>query len=154
MSLLAKKKRNGGLPSLRSNLDELFDMDRFFDESNWQMPTLTKKMQQVPATNIKELDHEYLLELAAPGLKKDDFGIDVKDNMLEIEVEREEDKNEEEENFTRREYNYTAFYRSFSLPENVIADQIKAEYRDGLLKVHLPKSKEDKAKNAKRISVS
>ena len=155
MTLLEKKKqRNGGVPSLRSNLDELFDFGHMFDEENWPLPFRGKKMQQVPATNIRELEKEYLLELAAPGLKKDDFELDVDDKMLEIQVKREEEKEDSNDNFTRREYNYTSFYRSFSLPENVIVDKIKAEYKDGLLKVHLPKQKLEKKRKSQRISIN
>jgi len=155
MALLERKKqRNGGLPSLRSNLDELFDFGHLFDEPNWNLPMSGRKTQQVPATNIQELDKEYLLELAAPGLKKDDFKLDVDENMLEIQVEHEEEKSESEDSFTRREFNYTSFYRSFRLPENILHDKIKAEYKEGLLRVHLPKKKPDEKKKSQRISIS
>jgi HSP20 family protein len=150
-----KKRENGGLiPSLRSNLNELFDMDRFLDEPFFETPFWNnRKFNRVPAANIKETKKEFIVEIAAPGMHKKDFHIDIENNMLEIKVEKEIEKEEKDVDFTRREYDYTAFYRAFDLPEHVIEDKIKAEYIDGILKVHLPKSMETKKKKAKEIAV-
>lgn len=153
MALLEKRKTEGLLPSLRSNFDELFDFERFFDEPGLRLPWNNGRLNKVPATNIREMDKEFVVELAAPGLTKKDFHVDVDDNILEIKVEKEEERKEEREKYTRKEYDYRAFYRSFTLPENVQGDKIKAEYKDGLLKVHLPKSPEAKKKPSKEISV-
>ena len=153
MTQLEKRRAKEGLmPSLRSSFDDLFDMDRFFD-GGLRWPAMTGKMLHVPATNIRELDNEFLVEVAAPGLNKKDFVVDIEDDVLEIKVEKEEEKKEKEEQYTRREYDYRAFYRSFTLPDSVQADKIKAEYKEGVLKVHLPKSADVKKKPAKQISI-
>lgn len=152
---LIKKKGNGGLiPSLRSNLNELFDMDRFLDEPFFETPFWNgRRFNKVPAANIRETEKEYLVEIAAPGMHKKDFHIDIDNKMLEIKVEKEAEKEEKGIEFTRKEYDYTAFYRAFDLPENVKEDNIKAEYTNGILKVHLPKMAATKKKMAKEIAV-
>lgn len=152
---LIKKRGNGGLiPSLRSNLNELFDMDRFLEEPFFETPFWnSRRFTRVPAANIKETSKEFLVEVAAPGMTKKDFHIDIENKMLEIRVEKEMEKEQKDVDFTRKEYDYTAFYRAFDLPENVLEDKIKAEYVDGVLKVHLPKSMETKKKKAKEIAV-
>jgi HSP20 family protein len=150
-----KKRTNGGLiPSLRNNLTELFDMDHFLDEPFFETPFWNgRKFNKVPAANIKETKKEFIVEIAAPGMNKKDFHIDIENKMLEIKVEKEIEKEDKDVDFTRKEYDYTAFYRAFDLPEHVFEDKIKAEYIDGILKVHLPKSMETKKKKAKEIAV-
>ena len=152
---LIKRSGNGGLiPSLRSNLNELFDMDRFLEEPFFETPFWNgRRFSRVPAANIKETEKEFLVEVAAPGMNKKDFHIDIDNKMLEIKVEKEEEKEEKDVDFTRKEYDYTAFYRSFNLPDNVKEDKIKAEYINGVLKVHLPKTVESKKKKVKEIAV-
>lgn len=142
------------MPSLRSNFDELFDFDRFFDDTPIRFPNWDRmRFTQVPATNIREMDDEFVVEVAAPGLSKKDFHVNIDDNLLEINVEKEKETKEDEDKYTRREYDYRAFYRSFTLPKDVIADKIKAEYKDGLLKVRLPKAHKTQKKPMKQISV-
>lgn len=155
MSLL--KSRSGELmPSWRSNLSELFDFDRFFlDQPFSNFPAMdTLRVSRIPATNIRESENEFILELAAPGMKKKDFHVDIDNGMLEIKVEKEEEIKKEEPRFTRREYNYNAFYRSFTLPETVDGEKIKAEYEEGVLKIHLPKLPDAKKRPVKEITVS
>lgn len=96
----------------------------------------------VPAVNITENKDDFAVSLAAPGMKKDDFNIDVEGNMLTISCGKEEKKEEKEAKFTRREYNYSSFSRSFTLPEEVMKDKIEARYEDGILKLVLPKKEE------------
>lgn len=100
----------------------------------------------IPAVNITEEKDEYKVSLAAPGLKKDDFNIDIEGNLLTISCEKEENKEEQKARHTRREYNYSSFSRSFTLPEDVKQDKIEAGYADGVLLLHLPKK--DEAKKA------
>ncbi len=139
---------------MRSEFSELFDFDRFFDQPLMNFPYAeTGRFSRMPATNIKELDDEFIVELAAPGLKKKDFHVDIDNGMLEIKVEKEEESKEEKELFTRREYSYNAFYRAFNLPETVDGNKIKAEYEEGILKVHLPKTPDAKKKPVKEIAV-
>ncbi|HTS43622.1 MAG TPA: Hsp20/alpha crystallin family protein [Puia sp.] len=103
----------------------------------------------VPATNITETKDEYKVSVAAPGLKKSDFKIDVEGNMLTISSEREDTKEEKDARYTRKEYSYSSFNRSFTLPEEVNQDKIEASYEDGVLRLTLPKKEE-----AKRVSLS
>jgi len=105
---------------------------------------LLGRTMEIPAVNITELKDEYMVSLAAPGLKKDDFKIDVEGNMLTISCEKEERKEEKEAKFTRKEYNYTSFERSFTLPDEVNKEKIEARYEDGILKLALPKKEEVK----------
>lgn len=102
------------------------------------------KTMTVPAVNITESKDEFLVAVAAPGMKKDDFKIDIDGNMLTISCEKEEKKEEKEQRFTRKEYNYTSFSRSFTLPDDVNKDKIEARYEDGILKMSLPKKEEVK----------
>lgn len=107
----------------------------------------------VPAVNITEQKDNYLVSLAAPGLKKEDFKIDVDGNMLTISSEKEETKEEKDKKFTRKEYNYSSFSRSFTLPEEINKEKIEAKYEDGVLKITLPRKEEAKVSSAKQISV-
>jgi HSP20 family protein len=107
-----------------------------------------------PAVNITDKKNQYEVSVAAPGLKKNDFNIDVEDNMLTISCEREENKEEKDERYTRKEYSYSSFSRSFTLPEEVIKEKIEATYEDGVLRITLPKMEETKkAALSKHITV-
>ncbi len=110
---------------------------------------LTSRLLNVPAVNITERKDDYLVSLAVPGLKKEDFKIDVEGNLLTISSEKEEQKEEEDERYTRKEYNYSSFERSFTLPDEVNQDKIDARYQGGVLKLSLPKKEE-----AKRMAIS
>ena len=105
-----------------------------------------------PAVNILEDEKQFTLELAAPGLKKDDFNINLDNNTLTISKESKEEKEEVKDNYTRKEFVYNSFSRSFRLPKFILAEKIKAEYKDGILKVSLPK--DEKATLTRQISVN
>jgi HSP20 family protein len=107
----------------------------------------------MPAVNITENNDEYKVTLAAPGMKKDDFKIDVEGNMLTISSEKEESKEEKEKRFTRKEYNYSSFSRSFTLPEEINKEKIEASYEEGILKIALPRKEEVKKLTSKKIAV-
>lgn len=108
----------------------------------------------VPAVNVIENKDEYKVTLAAPGLKKSDFEIDVEGNMLTIKSEKEESKEEKDQDYTRKEFSYTSFSRSFSLPDDVRQDKIEASYEDGILKIALPKREDAKMKGvSKHIAI-
>ena len=111
------------------------------------------RTMNVPAVNITEHKDEYLVSLAAPGLKKEDFKLDVDGNMLTISSQKEESKEEKEKRFTRREYRYSSFSRSFTLPEEINKEKIEAKYDDGVLKISLPRKEEAKKPAAKQILV-
>lgn len=110
---------------------------------------LTSRVLNVPAVNITENKDEFMVSLAIPGMKKEDFNIDIEGNMLTISSEKEESKEEKEEKYTRKEFNYSSFSRSFSLPDEVNMEKIDARYVDGVLKLSLPKKEE-----AKKIATS
>lgn len=96
----------------------------------------------VPAMNVSEDKDNYKVSMAAPGLKKNDFKIDVEGNVLTISAETEEKKEEKNGRFSRQEYNYSSFSRSFNLPETIRRDKIEAHYEDGVLSLKLPKKEE------------
>ena len=106
----------------------------------------------IPAVNIKEEEKIFLLELAAPGLKKDDFKISVEKNMLTISSEGNTENDETAETYTRKEFGFNKFNRSFKISEDILVDEIKATYVDGILKVSLPKNVE--AKLSREIKIA
>ena len=122
--------------------------NEWFDNGNLWGRTLN-----MPAVNITEHKDDYLVSLAVPGMKKDDFKIDVDGNMLTISSEKEESKEEKEKKYTRKEYNYFSFRRSFTLPEEINKEKIEAKYEDGVLKISLPRKEEAKKLLAKHIAV-
>lgn len=107
----------------------------------------------VPAVNIKDEKDKYLLEIAAPGMKKEDFKIDLEDSVLTISSEKKEENKEKEDNYTRREFVYSSFSRSFTLPKTVKVDKIKANYSNGILSLTLPK-RDEELKLARQIEIS
>ena len=107
----------------------------------------------VPAVNVKEVDNAFHLELAAPGLKKEDLKINVENNTLTIAYRPEEKAEESAPKFTRHEFGFNAFERSFRLPKTVNANEIKATYTDGTLTVELPKIEVKEEKLVKEIAI-
>ncbi len=138
---LVKRTHSRSMPSI---FDELFTPDWF---GGFNISEATKNL---PAVNIKETDTSFSLELAAPGLNKEDFQIELEDDLLTIASEREHSHEEKEEKFTRKEFSFHAFKRSFTLPETVDRGAIKANYENGVLLIELPKLKEAQ-KEAKRL---
>jgi HSP20 family protein len=106
-----------------------------------------------PAANVKESDKEFTIELAVPGKSKEDFKIDLDQNLLTISSEQKENKEEKTENYTRKEYSYQSFRRSFRLPETADEQETSANYTDGILKIVIPK-KDSKKQSAKTITIS
>jgi HSP20 family protein len=112
--------------------------------NEWFDGGLFGKMLTVPAVNITENKERFELSVAVPGMKKDDFTIDVDGNLLTISAEKEINKEEKEEKMTKQEYNYSSFTRTFTLPDDVKKEDIEARYIDGVLKLALPKKEEAK----------
>lgn len=112
------------------------------------------KTLTIPHVNVSEVEDSYTLSLAVPGMTKKDFIIDVEGNMLTISAEKEENKEEKEKSYARREYNYSSFSRSFTLPEEVVQNKIEASYQDGILKIILPKNEKEAKKIHKAIAVN
>lgn len=146
-------KSNGSLfPTIPSLFDDFLTRD-WLDSSlaNWRVTGAT-----LPAVNVMETNDDFRIEVAAPGMKRNDFKVELDNNILTISSGRE-DKSEEKDshgNYTRREFSYQSFQRSFTLPENkVLGDKITARYVDGILYVTVPKSEDAKVKPAKQIAV-
>jgi HSP20 family protein len=103
-----------------------------------------RMISRVPAVNISESEGNYHIELAAPGLKKEDFKINLDKNVLSISAEQELEEKDEKKNYSRREYSYNSFVRSFDLPDSVDQSNIEAEYQNGVLKINVAKREEAK----------
>lgn len=138
------------LPTFPSWIDEVINKNfgtEFMSNFNIGMT--------LPAVNVLDTANDYLVEMAVPGLKKSDFNISLDNLLLLISAEvKSEYENVDNENYTRREFGYSSFKRTFTLPESVETDKISAKYDDGILKVTLPKREEAKKKPLKNIKVS
>lgn len=141
---LAKKTTN--IPSFFGSMDEFF---KPWNEWFGQEP----RSAYWPAVNITENKDVFEVALAVPGMKKEDFRIDIEGNMLSISSEKEESMEEKEKKFTRKEYSYSSFNRSFTLPDEINREKIEATYVDGVLKLMLPRKEEAKKTTAKHIAV-
>jgi HSP20 family protein len=127
--------------------------DDFFKPWNELFDNGWMRSINVPAVNITEEKDRYMVSMAAPGLKKGDFNIDVDGNLLTISSEKEDSTEEKNKKFTRKEYSYSSFSRSFTLPEEIRKDMIEAKYDDGVLKITLPRKAEANTPAAKHIAV-
>lgn len=146
MSTLAK--RNGGFwPKM---IQDFFGADPFAWDEKFGFP---EKAIEVPSANVIENDKEFKLELSAPGFDKKDFKVEVNDGILSISAEKEQKKEEEKENYRKKEFSYSSIRRSFSLPENTMEDKIDAKYDNGILKVLIPKNEKVENKSKKAITV-
>ncbi|MFC4221028.1 Hsp20/alpha crystallin family protein [Flagellimonas marina] len=147
---VAKSNSNSlTFPMWSSWIDELF---------NRELPSVfTSNFNSgltLPKVNIRETKDSYYVDMAVPGLKKSDFTLDLDNQVLSISAETNEQNQENEDNHIRREFGYASFKRSFSLPETVNEDKIKAEYKDGILSIHLPKKEEAIKKPARSIKIA
>lgn len=153
MNLITRSRLN--TPTLLSDWlspSTLLDRD-FFDMDPELFPA--RLGVNMPSANIIEKPKEFLIELAAPGLERKDFNIEIDNHVLSISAEKEEKKEKKEENgYVRKEYSFNSFCRSFTLPENVKEGNIDAKYDNGVLKVTIPKMKETAVKPAHKIPVA
>ena len=108
----------------------------------------------VPSANVTETPKEYLVELAVPGLERKDFKVEIDNHILMVSSEKKEEKKVEMEGYTKREFSYNSFSRSFALPDNVKEGNIDAKYLDGILKISIPKREVTVTKPTREISVS
>ena len=151
MTLL--RRRETRFPAFPS----LFDDFMTRDISDWFSTNFSTTGTTLPAVNIREDDKEYVVELAAPGMTKKDFNIELENDILTITSERKDEveNKDEEGNFYRKEFSYQSFQRSFRFPQDVVnAEKINANYKDGILKLSLPKIEEKKTKPRKQIAIS
>ena len=147
------KTNNGRVSeySLPTILDDFFKRDAF----NWGS-NFANSGTSLPAVNIKETAENFEVEMAAPGMQKKDFKIELEGHTLTISSEKKDSHQQKEgESFNRKEFSYQSFYRKFHLPQNVVdADKIKAKYENGLLQLEIPKRDEAKQKPARLIEIS
>lgn len=132
------------MPYISDIFNDMFD----------NMITPDFRRSTVPGVNIVETDESYKLQLAAPGLTKDDFKINVENDVLTISAEQKSATSETKEKYTRKEFYYGSFFRSFTLPEMVAVENISASYENGIMVVILPKKDEAKPKAPREIKIS
>jgi HSP20 family protein len=147
-------KRNNGRVSdysMPSIWDDFFNRDVF----NWGT-NYANTGNSMPAVNIKETSETFQVEMAAPGMEKKDFKIELDGHTLTISSEKQNEQEQKDgENYNRREFSYQSFFRTFHLPKEVVdADKIKASYENGLLRLEIPKKEEAKQKPARLIDIS
>jgi len=131
-------------------IDDLFNVNPF-------QPVLANTITSgvaVPKVNVRETKDDYFVDMAVPGMKKEDFNIDVDKDVLSVSAEVKKETENDKDNFTRREFGYTSFKRTFTLPDSIDDDKIKAKYEDGILSIQLPKREEAKPKPARTIKIS
>jgi HSP20 family protein len=145
--MLAKRNENY-LPSF---------FDRFLNNElmDWGHSNFSSTNTSLPAVNVKETDDDFVIELAAPGMDKNDFKINFKNNVLTISSERKNQNEEKTDNYTRKEFSYQSFQRSFTVSDNaVLGDKISAKYNNGILNITLPKREELKPQPEREIKIS
>jgi HSP20 family protein len=131
------------VPGLLDNF--LNDVDLFADN---------RFASTLPAVNIKEDGNAFTIELAAPGLKKEDFKINLDEKLLTISTSQKEESEEKNDTYTRKEFSYSSFSRSFRLPKTVDIDKVEATHENGILYLSLPKKEEAKPKEPRLIAIS
>ena len=109
--------------------------------------------RSIPSVNVVETENDYRIEVAAPGLDKKDFNVDIENNILTISSQQDNKQTDDDKNYIRREFNYFAFKRSFSLPEHADQDKISATHMNGILEVVIPKREEAREKPNRKIEV-
>ena len=145
-------KKNEEYPSLLTELlspNSLFSRDWFDLDANF--PSCLGI--NIPPVNIADTDKKYTLDIAVPGLDRKDFTIEVKDHLLTISADKKEDVKKEKNEYALKEYSFDSFCRSFTLPEDIKEDKIMATYKDGILKIIIPKEHKEKEKLTHKISV-
>ena len=149
---IVKRANNNWMNDMPSLFDNRFSNDFF----NWGLGNYSNTNTSLPAVNIRETGDAFEVEMAVPGMTKEDFRVELDNNMLTISSERKM-KNEEKDGdrYTRREFSYQSFQRSFQLPKDVVdADKIEARYDNGLLHLVIPKKEEVKKRPPRTIQIS
>jgi HSP20 family protein len=137
--------------------NDLFDTGNLFTPRMWDFDNDLMDAsfaRSIPSVNIIENNVDFKIDVAAPGLDKKDFKISVENNILSVSAEKSKETKTEKENFTRREFSYSNFTRSFRLPENCLPEKIDARYESGILHLSLPKKEVSVSKNPRIIKVS
>jgi HSP20 family protein len=146
--------KRGGWPY--SDMPGLFNDFFSRDLWNWGLENNSTTNTSIPSINVKETNNHYEVELAAPGMEKKDFKIELNGNMLTISSQRQNEwEDKEDERYTRREFSYQSFQRSFQLPKDVVdEDKIQAKYENGLLHLTIPKKEHAKQKPPRMIEIA
>lgn len=141
---------------LRFTSPYLPSFDHFFENNlfDWSNSNYSSTNTTLPSVNIQEKAEDFLVEVAAPGLSKEDFKIELEQDLLTISSEKENEKEtEENKRYTRKEYSYQSFSRSLSLPKTIDGEKISAKYENGILRISLPKKEDAKIKPPREISI-
>ena len=146
---LVKWKNSDVFPSITEWMDDFFDKDFFPFQSK-----LAKMGTIVPAVNIKETKENYTFEVAIPGVNKEDLNLSVKNGLLTISSEKKEETEDKKEDYTRMEFSFNSFSRSFSLPDHIDEDKIRASYDKGVLNLLIPKKEANEDHKNKKIEIS
>lgn len=146
------KREEGFLPAISDWFREPFFRDFF----GGNVQPFSSSRSTLPSANLKETSDDYQIDLAAPGMSKEDFKISLDGEMLSISSEKSEESSDggDDGNYSRKEFSYQRFYRSFQLPQAADADQVKAKYQDGILHLSIPKKEEAKKKRPRTIQIS
>lgn len=138
-------------PGMTNLFDDFFSRDLW----NWGLANNSTTNTTIPAVNIRETADSFEVEMAAPGMKKEDFKVELDGNTLTINSEAQNQAEEKEgERYSRREFSYQSFQRTFTLPKNVVdVDQINAKYENGVLRLLIPKREEAKQKPPRMIEI-
>lgn len=132
-----------------NNLVDFFDCDTLFNDDFFNME------KSLPAMNVKEHENNFEIELASPGFEKKDFEITMNDDILEVSAEKSKEEEDKDDDYTRKEFNYRSFRRSLQLPKTVDdSKDVKATYKNGILKLQLMKKEEAKEKSKRVIEVA
>ncbi len=146
MSVVKRNKKEGFFPTISSFVDDWFHKENLLKPFSWR--------DWVPAANVKDEEKVFTLELSAPGYEKDDFVITLDKGVLHVRAEKKEESKEEDDNYTRKEFGYHSFTRSFWMPENTKEEDIVAEYKNGILWIKVPKTKETEEASVTKIPVT
>ena len=139
--------RNTDFPVLPNVFNDFF--------RDWSSTNFSDTNTTLPAVNIKENENDFVVDVAVPGMDKKDFKIDLENDVLTISSEKTTNNEDSNENYTRKEYSYMSFKRSFTLPKGIVdSDKIKAIYKNGELKITIPKLEEAKPKPIRLIEVN
>lgn len=143
-------RRNELSPTISNIFGDFFDKEL----TNWSRDNFSASNTTLPAVNIQEYEEKFIVEMAVPGMNKKDFNIDLKDDLLSISASKEHEV-ENEDNYTRKEYCYQSFTRTFALPKVIVdSDKISAKYVNGELIITIPKKEEAKPKAPQTIKIS
>jgi len=151
MTTIVKRTNGSLLPANpRSLFDDFFNRELF----NWGNNNFSASRTTLPSVNIKELEKAFEVEVAAPGMQKEDFSITLDGNMLTISSSKEDQQEENGGNYTRREFSYQSFQRSFELAKDVVDDEnIEAKYENGVLRLTIPKKESALTQSPRLIEI-